>query len=352
VTDHSIPETIFWTTDSREIVFSTFWESGETALWRVSAEGGEPRRIATRGAQTSHPTTSRNRLAYVSNTGNRDIWRLELAGKEAMKPPSEPLLSWSSDEAQPVVSPDGRRIAFVSNSSGSSEIWVCNNDGTKPVKLTDMRARAVGSPSWHPDGKLIAFDSTKYGNLDIFVVSAEGGPVRRITTDPTQESLGRWSKDGRWLYFWSDRSGSGQIWKMPSEGGKAIQIAKDDGSTAPIESVDGYVYYYSYDPQKRGVWRVPAMGGAEQIVTDVVGPHWWQWNLTDRGIYFVDGSAKPVAAICLFDFATRRVTTLAPVHKDPRFITSEGPDVAPDGKWLVYSGGIFTSDIMLIDNFR
>jgi len=116
--------------------------------------------------------------------------------------------------------------------------------------------------------------------------------------------------------------------------------------------VDGYVYYYSYDPQKRGVWRVPAMGGAEQIVTDVVGPHWWQWNLTDRGIYFVDGSAKPVAAICLFDFATRRVTTLAPVHKDPRFITSEGPDVAPDGKWLVYSGGIFTSDIMLIDNFR
>jgi len=48
----------------------------------------------------------------------------------------------------------------------------------------------------------------------------------------------------------------------------------------------------------------------------------------------------------------RHVKTLAPVHLDPRFETSDGISVSPDRKWLLYSGGVFTSDIMMIDNFR
>jgi Tol biopolymer transport system component len=90
-----------------------------------------------------------------------NIWRMELIGKEAMKPPSKPLFSRSSDESQPRFSPDGNRIVFVSKSSGSSEIWVCDSDGTKPVKPTDLKARSVGSPRWSPDGRLIVFDSNK-----------------------------------------------------------------------------------------------------------------------------------------------------------------------------------------------
>ena len=184
-----------------------------------------------------------------------------------MKPPSKPLFSWSSSEYDQRISPDGSRIVFASDSSGSQEIWVCNADGTKPMKLTDMKAGSTGSPSWSPDGKNIAFDSTKSGNSDIYVVSAEGGPVRRITTDPTEDAVPRWSRDGRWIYFGSNRSGSWQIWKMPSEGGKAIQITKDGGMAAR-ESVDGYVYYHDYWTQRKGLWRVPVSGGPETLVLD------------------------------------------------------------------------------------
>jgi len=56
--------------------------------------------------------------------------------------------------------------------------------------------------------------------------------------------------------------------------------------------------------------------------------------------------------ICFCDLAPRHVKTLAPVHLDPRFETSDGISVSPDRKWLLYSGGVFTSDIMMIDNFR
>ncbi len=77
-----------------------------------------------------------------------------------------------------------------------------------------------------------------------------------------------------------------------------------------------------------------------------------QWNLTDRGIYAINSRAKPVAAISFYDSATRRVASLAPIHSDPRFRLYEGLSVSPDGKWLACDGGIFTSDLMMIENFH
>jgi Tol biopolymer transport system component len=269
-----------------------------------------------------------------------------------MKPASKPLFSTSSAEYDLCISPDGSRIAFGSDSSGSSEIWVCSADGMGPTRLTDMKGGITGSPNWSPDGKNIAFDSNKSGNTDIYVVSAEGGLVRRITEDPTDEVVPRWSRDGRWFYFGSDRSGSWQIWKMPSDGGKAVQITRDGGHVSR-ESADGQSVYYQHlgIPQKRGIWRVPVSGGPETRILDREIPT-QDWDLTDRGIYFIDGSAKPVATICFYDFATQSVRSLAPVATDPGFGLDEGASVSPNGKWLIYTGGISTSDIMLIDNFR
>jgi Tol biopolymer transport system component len=342
VTDFNSPMSPCWTANSREIVFNSLSGTGEGALWRVFVEGGEPRRIPTRGERVTQPTISRDRLAYTNYTGNSDIWRLELTGQGAIRSPSKPLFSWSSGEFDQCISPDGSKIAFASTSSGGTEIWVCSAEGTKPMKLTEMKAGITGSPNWSPDGKWIAFDSTKSGNSDIYVVSAEGGPIRPITTDPTAEAVPRWSRDGRWIYFGSNRSRSWQIWKMPSDGGKAIQITTN-GGVAARESVDGYVYYHDYWNQRKGLWRVQVSGGPETLVLDKeISP--LQWELTDRGIYFIEGNT-----ISLYDFATRRARSLA---SDPGFGTDDGLSVSPDGKWLLYSGGILTTDIMMIDNFR
>ena len=78
--------------------------------------------------------------------------------------------------------------------------------------------------------------------------------------------------------------------------------------------------------------------------------------MTERGIYFISGlrmrAANPLAAISFFGFVDRRVKDMAPLHNDPGFGSEQGLSVSPDGKWLVYSGGFFGSDIMMMDNFR
>jgi Tol biopolymer transport system component len=341
VTDYRCPMGVCWTADSRELIFNTHGAVGDVGLWRVSVQGGEPRAVPTRGESVAAPTVRGNRLAYVSFTGNPDIWRLDLTGPQGLRPPTKPLFSWSSYDEEPQVSPDGSRIAFTSDSSGSKEVWVCNADGTGAMKLTDMKDGTSGSPYWSPDGKNIAFDATQSGIGHIYIVSAEGGRVRRITTDPAEEVKPRWSRGGHWIYYGSNRGGSWQIWKVPSEGGKAIQVTKEGGMVAQ-ESTDGYVYYYGYyDVQKQGIWRVPISGGPETLVLDrQIYPH--LWDVTNRGIYFIDGNS-----VCFYDFRTQAVRSLVPLH-----MAGDGLSVSPDGRWLLYSGGIRDSHIMMIDNFR
>jgi hypothetical protein len=112
------------------------------------------------------------------------------------------------------------------------------------------------------------------------------------------------------------------------------------------------VYYGGwYDPQIKGIWRVSPSGGQETLVVERDIDLFF--DLTDRGIYFIDWKAKPTANICFYDFAAKRISILAPVHRDPQFDGGgEGVSVSPDGKWLAYDGGIVTSDIRMIDNFR
>ena len=96
---------------------------------------------------------------------------------------------------------------------------------------------------------------------------------------------------------------------------------------------------------------MPVSGGPETMVLDrETGQS--DWDVTDRGIYFPDWNAKPVAIMCFYDFATRRVRSLAPVHSGPAFQPEKGLSVSPDGKWLVYSGGFGTQDVWMIDNFQ
>jgi dipeptidyl aminopeptidase/acylaminoacyl peptidase len=229
------------------------------------------------------------------------------------------------------------------------EIWVCGIDGSNPKQITDMRAANTGGASWSPDGKMIVFDSKKSGNLEVYVVSADGGQARQLTDDPAEDGAASWSRDGRWIYFYSNRSGSANIWKMPSAGGKAEQVTKEGGFYG-WESADGRLLYYKQGAgQKPGLYQVSVSGGPETLAVGGLSP---LVGLTDRGIYFTDIQPKP-PILKFYDFAMKRIATIAPLHEDPEFNARVySPRISPDGKWVFYCGGIYHREIMLMENFR
>src|SRR5438128_2238370 len=92
------------------------------------------------------------------------------------------------------------RIVF----SYLGDLWMVNDDGTNPRRLTVHAARDA-HPKFSPDGKWIAFSSNRYGNDDVFVMPAAGGEAKRLTYNSAPDTVVGWSRDSKKVTFSSSR---------------------------------------------------------------------------------------------------------------------------------------------------
>jgi serine/threonine protein kinase len=351
-----------WTPDSREIIFASNRE-GASTLWRVPASGSRaPERVESAGQGAFFPSVARTpggalRLAYQYSYGDYNIWRLAIGEAPGAGGPATPvggsptrLIASTRVEAQAAYSPDGKAIAFVSDRSGSFEIWTCNADGSNTAQLTSFGGPATAAPRFSPDGRQIVFASRPGGNTDVYIIGAQGGSPRRLTTEPSEDHTPRWSNDGKWIYFCSNRTGRHEVWKTPAgapsgPAAKATQVTTKGGFRSQ-ESRDGQFLYFTKFTEP-DLWRMPAQGGEEARVLEC--PVETPWTMVDRGIYFSDYKSS---SLKFHDFGSRRVSTVARVDN---LAESAGinPHVSPDGRWLLYTqADQLISDIMLVENFR
>jgi dipeptidyl aminopeptidase/acylaminoacyl peptidase len=252
-----------------------------------------PQRLPFVGDDGMMPVVSRpqpgrpSRLVYVRSFVDFNVWRVETSAPGAAAS-SPPVVSISSTRQDDMVqlSPDGRRVAFTSDRSGTYEIWLADPDGTNAVQLTSLGARASGYPHWSPDGESIVFHSNLEGQWELYASPAAGGKPRNLTASPASDIFPSFSRDGGWIYFNSNRTGEAQIWKMPSSGGDAVQVATGPGF-APLESPDGaYLYYVESLDKPSALWRLPAAGGVPVKVLE--GVVLANFVPLERGIYYID----------------------------------------------------------------
>ena len=336
-----------WTADGKDIVFSTP-RGGLPSLWRVSVTGGEPRRLPGIGEYAFNPSIARqgDRLAYVYNKIDRNIWRVPGPHSTASERAPFKLIASTRDDVAPQYSPDGKRIVFVSDRSGSREIWVCASGGQNLVQLTNFGGSHTGTPRWSPDGRHIAFDSRPEGRSNIYVISADGGNPRRISDGTAEDIRPGWSVDGQWIYFGSWRNGDWQIWKAPSGGGQAVPVTQHGGYEAFASSDGKHIYYTKREP---GIWRIPVEGGEEGLVLDQ--GTWGNWALLEQGICLLDRQSEPQPVIKFFSFATRQMTPLAQLDKGKA--PQGNLTASSDGAWVLYwQADQMDNDIMLVEGFH
>jgi Tol biopolymer transport system component/predicted Ser/Thr protein kinase len=344
-------ETLTWTADGREILFTAGALNRNT--FRVGLAGGEARAVEGIGEDAGWVSIRGMRMVFALGAVEpQSIWRVpgrRAAGRDRAP---EKLIVSSRPDVNPAYSPDGRRIAFSSERSGVSNIWVCDSDGTNPVQLTSFE-RHTGTPRWSRDGRRIVFDSLEAGDVNLYVLEADGGGVpRRLTQEPSSDCCGTWSRDGRWIYFNSNRGGSTQIWKLPVEGGTAVQVTKGGGFYAE-ESWDGQHLYYARQAGDTGIWRVPVAGGNETEVLPGPIPGWGSWALSRSGVYYSTIRAlagRSEYRILHLEFESGRVSDL--YRKEGPFY-QQWLTVSPDEEWILFSESPYwTSELMLAENFR
>jgi dipeptidyl aminopeptidase/acylaminoacyl peptidase len=328
-------------------------------LWRIPVTGGMPRQLSATLREAFYPAISRHghRLLYTESHKDTNVYVSQGAGFAGRLAParfSAPklLIVSSRRDDSPNISPTDGRIAFVSKRTGSEEIWICDPTGAHPTQLTSFRGPAIGSPKWSPDGRWIAFDSLAAGNPNIYVISARGGAPRRLTNGPFGNFMPSWSPDGKRIYFKSDRSGADQIWWIPATGGSATQLTHG-GACEALASPDRKLVYFT----KRGwgaIWSVPADGGPEKPVSQLerFDRIFRSWGVVPQGIYFISREKREHQILRFFSFATRQVTPLLALGREPIW---DYPDVAlsADGRTLLTARlDQETNDLMMIENFR
>lgn len=335
-----------WTANGREIVFSST-RSGEPALWRVPVSGGAPRRVLEAGQQAWFPSVSLqgSYLAFTRQLSDLNIWRVEAPGDGGAARKPVKLIASTKTEMAPEFSPDGKRIGFTSDRSGTMQVWVCDQDGSNPLQLTFLPGPGAEHSAWSPDGRSIAFHSASRGNWDIYLIAAEGGTARQLTAEGSNDLAPSWSRDGRWVYFSSNRTGRFEVWKVPPEGGAAVQVTRN-GGFGPVESRDGRFVYYTKGRLLHDAWKIAAEGGQETPVLENLRSH---WCLAEGGLCLFEQEPDGRWFLKFFDFATGRKKPVTALAGTP----VSGPAVSPDGRSFLYVGwDLAEADLVLVENFR
>ena len=334
---------IAWTRDGQDLLYSGN-RVGNWRLWRVSANGGSPRDLAIAGKQAYYPAIGRNRLAYTDSPTASAIWRATLGTGDAVE--ERPLIRSTGREVNPVWSPDGTKIAGVSDQSGSDEILVGDAQGANRVPITQLKGPRVGSLSWSPDGKTLVFDASSDHGREVFTVpAAPGNKPARVLLNASNASF---SHDGKWIYFQS----RGQIWKATVAGGNPQALAPQNGAGQPIESADGkYVYFRS----RRGIWRIPTAGGDEEEAFVPEHDMWGPTNMqpTKKGVYYTEFERSARSQVVSFyDFSTRKSSIVFRL-KNAEWGSGASFSVSPDGKYILYARvDQSQTNLMLVENFR
>ena len=295
-----------WFPDGKRIAFNSIPMAnpqsrgpGVAELWSVDAGGGEPRLLYAADAAQPRVSPRGSRIAYwgmpIDPGGttfagaNRDVWTIAADGSAPVRVTTDAATDWN-----PVWSPDGKWLYYLSDRRGSMNLWrIAIDEGSgatrgEPQPLTapstyirhfslsadgnigafatqmvtnnlvkaafDPKAGTIVGPldplttgprdfqfvDIAPNGREAVLQTSFRTQEDLYLLSADGTGLRNLTNDQPRDRAPQWSPNGRQLFFYSDRGGDYELWSIDRDGGSLRQLTESGGQRYyPVPSPDG-----------------------------------------------------------------------------------------------------------------
>lgn len=257
---------------------------------------------------------------------------LELASRGAdlsnlVKIIANTQLTFDGGYAHPSWSPDGTKIIYDKwdYDKAQADIWIMDSNGRKPLQLTTSGAK---QPVFSPDGKWIAFVSTRQGKYGIWIMSHDCKVKKRLTTKITDEHPS-WSPDGKKIVYTAFSKGNYAIWQMDKDGNNKVQIS-GTGEHCPSYSPGGEYIAYVKDIC---IWKMKVGGTGKELLAKGDENREPSWSPDGKRIVFILQKYQPICNVVVInaDGTGRQQLTTGPTG-------AKSPHFSPEGNRIVYIG--------------
>lgn len=269
-----------WLADSQHIVFSSNFED-RTRLYVLDAHSGAI--SGTDIVDSVFPATSRHaqRVAAVRDLTGMNLAEYEVGGgpDPAVRAPSGGIDVW------PAYAHHGRALCFVSDRSGSWQLWLSGTPETEPAALTQIDGNELLShPVWSPDDAQILFVAQHGPRSRLYSIDVSSHRLQELGTPNENVRAARYAPDGTSIDIASDRGGTWQLWRYAPASGEYAMLL-DEPVIAFDYGPNGAIYYTKAD--------APGLYRARGAQHDSLGHEFnaanrLAWQAGADGIYFIE----------------------------------------------------------------
>ncbi len=343
---------VAWLADGKGLIASATEEAGSLPqLWYLPFKSGAAKRITNDLNGYVDVSLTADSKTLVSVRADRLVNIGLLAGTDTATP-KQITSGTERDDGMRGLSwtPDGK-IVYRSVAGGEPHVWIMAADGSGQRQLS-LNTSQNFDPVVSPDGRSVVWGARRAGNTNLWRMDIDGSNPKQLTSGDG-DYFPDYSPDGKWILYTTYDAGAGfwSIWKVAAEGGTPVRIT-DRESALPSVSPDGKLFACNYEDVPGDGYNLAVISfetGKPVQVFKIPGSfgRTIHWTADGRSLAYVDTRAG-ISNIWLQNLAGGAAKQLTD-FKDQRIF---GFAWSRDGKQLALSRGVVNSDVMLLQNFR
>ena len=225
-----------WSFDNKNILYTTFTRSSVQLTIQPSIRLRAKILAFPPGFQplgASWRKDGKSILLTLMKKGNSDIFSYNLADAKLEK-----IFAWKSLETSPQMSPDGQKIAFVSDSARPRrpQIYVHNILSHKTERVT-FRGSYNSSPKWSPDGSQLVYERQLKGVFQLFKYTLLTRRHLQLTFGRYDSEKPDWSPNGKQIVFSAKKNNVSKLYYISAFGGRSIRVTTNANNIAETNPV-------------------------------------------------------------------------------------------------------------------